>query len=152
MDLSALPLLAAQTMIAAASTDAWTVAKKSVARLFGRGDVDRENAVERRLDQTQRELESATGQARDEITGRLVTAWQVRLADLLEEQPQVAGELETLVEQLQASLPPGSVTARDQSIVAGRDLNLSGTASWLTTGPVHGDVIMGPTNPGPAQD
>ena len=129
MDLTALPLLAAQTVIAAASTDAWGAAKRSVARLFGRGDPDREQATERRLDLTAHELASATGPDRDEITGRLVAAWQVRLADLLEEQPQVAGDLETLVKQIQATLPPGSVTATDHSIAAGRDVNLSGTAT-----------------------
>ncbi|HET7013975.1 MAG TPA: hypothetical protein VFI65_08695, partial [Streptosporangiaceae bacterium] len=82
MDLTALPLLAAQTVIAAASTDAWGATKRSVTRLFGRGDADREKAVEHRLDLAHRELESATGPDRDAVTGRLVAAWQVRLADL----------------------------------------------------------------------
>lgn len=141
MDLTALPLLAAQTVIAAASTDAWGAAKQSVARLFGR---DREQATERRLDQAQRELASA-GPDREAITGRLVSAWETRLADLLEEQPGIADDLETLVKQLQATVPASAASATDHSVAAGRDVRISAPG-----GIAAGVISLGPTKPDPA--
>jgi hypothetical protein len=151
MVLVALALLAAETVVAAASTDAWGAAKRGVARLLGRGDAERERLAEQRLDQARDQLVAASGPQEGQVRADLVAVWRTRLADLLEEDPEVAGELQALVDQIQAELPAGSVSAGDYSIAAGGDVNITGSGG-VTAGIIHGNVSPpGPTQPGPAQ-
>lgn len=151
MVLVALALLAAQTVVAAASTDAWGAAKRGVARLLGRGDPERERLAEQRLDQARDQLVAAPGQHLDRVRADLVAVWRTRLADLLEEDPDVAGDLRALVDQIQAELPADSVSAGDHSIVASGDVRISGSGG-VTAGIIHGDVSPpDPTQPGLAQ-
>src|SRR5262245_51291073 len=65
------------TLVAAAATDAWQQAKAGFARLFGRGDHDREAAVARRLDALAGEVEQAPPARRAELLQRLRDEWRV---------------------------------------------------------------------------
>lgn len=154
MVLVALALLAAQTVVAAASTDAWGAAKRGVAHLLGRGDPDRERLAEQRLEQTREQLQVARpGQDLERARGSAEAVWRTRLADLLEEHPDAAGELRTLVERIQAELPADNVAASDHSVAAARDVNISATGGGVAAGVISGDVTLpGPTNPDPAQE
>lgn len=96
-DLTALAVLAGQTVVAAASTDEWGTTKQGVARLLGRGDQKREQLAERRLDQTRDQLQAAPGQELEQARADLEAVWRTRLGDLLEEHPEKAGELRVLV-------------------------------------------------------
>ena len=150
--LVALALLAAQTVGAAASTDAWGAAKRGVAHLLGRGDPDREKLAGQRLDQAQQQLQAAApGQEMEQVEAELVAVWRTRLADLLEEDPDAAAELRALVEQIQSQLPDVSVSAGDHSVAAGRDVNITASEGGVSAGVIHGNVSPpGPTRPGPA--
>src|SRR6516165_1709331 len=95
--LIAMAALAGNTVVAAATTDAWEAARRGFARLLGRGDPDRTKMAEQRLDQTRQQLEGADGEELEKAQADLAKAWQVRLADLLEENPGVEADLRALV-------------------------------------------------------
>ena len=121
-----------------------------VAHLLGRGDPERERLAGQRLDQARDQLVAAPGQQVEQVRADLVAVWRTRLADLLEEDPAVAGDLQALVDQVQAELPAGSISAGDHSIVAGGDVNITGSGG-VTAGIIHGDVPPpNPTRPGSA--
>jgi hypothetical protein len=153
MDLIALAAMAAGWVVASAATpDAWGVAKRGVARLLGRGDPERERLAEGRLDQTREELQTTDGQGREQARARLEAAWQARLADLLEEHPDAAGDLKAVVDEIRAALPADIVAATDHSIAAGRDVRITASGAGVAAGVIHGNVSPpGPTPPGPAQ-
>jgi hypothetical protein len=140
---------AGQAVVTAAATDAWAKFKAGIARLLGRGDKERVAAVERRLEDTRREL-AGTGQAElTAVQARLAAAWQTRLADLVEDDPGMAAGLRALVEQLQATSPAGFAAAAGHAVAAGRDVNIT-AAGGVAAGTIHGDVSPpGPTAPGP---
>jgi hypothetical protein len=124
-DLPALASLAGRTVVTAAATDAWEKAKRGFARLLGGGDPARIQVAERRLKETREQLACVPGPELDSTRAVLATAWQTRLADLLEDCPEVAGALRELVGQIQAGLPAGVVSASGQGAAAG---TIHGTA------------------------
>jgi hypothetical protein len=149
--LIALAALAGNTVVAAATTDAWEAARHKFAQLLGRGDPDRTKLAERRLHQTRQQLEGVSGHELEKAQTDLEKVWQVRMADLLEEDPAVEADLRALVEEVRAQLPVAVVSAADHSVAAGRDVNISTSEGGLAAGVIHGDVAPpGPTRPGPA--
>ncbi|HEV3295082.1 MAG TPA: hypothetical protein VG123_39390 [Streptosporangiaceae bacterium] len=149
--LMALAALAGNTVVAAATTDAWEAARHKFARLLGRGDPDKTKVADRRLEETHDQLTSATGADLERVRAALEAQWTTRLADLLEDDPGVEADLRALVEQIQAR-----VSAAGHSVAAGRDMNVSGGVNIADRGgvvarDVHGGISTGnPTQPGPA--
>jgi len=149
--LIALAALAGNTVVAAATTDAWEVARRKFARLLDRGDPKKEQLAEKRLEETRQQLEVVSGQELAQVQADLARAWQVRLTDLLEENPGVEAELRAVVEEIRAQLPAGAVAASDHAVAAGRDVHISASQGGVAAGVIHGDVAPpGPTWPGPA--
>ena len=149
--LIALAALAGNTVVAAATTDAWEATRRKFAQLLGRGDANKEQLADKRLEETRQQLERASGQELEKAQADLEKVWQLRLQDLLEEDPGVEAELRALVEEIRAQLPAGVVSAADHSIAAGRDVNISASDGGVAAGVIHGDVTPpGPTRPGPA--
>ena len=147
-----LAALAGNTVVTAATTDAWEAAKRGFARLLGRGDPKQEQLAERRLAQTREQLAAAQGQDLEQARAALAERWAGRLADLLEEDPGAEAGLRVLVQQIQAALPPGAVSAADHAVAAGRDVNIGATSGGIAAGVIHGNVAPpGPTRPGPDQ-
>jgi hypothetical protein len=150
--LLALASLAGQTVVAAAATDAWEAAKRGFARLLGRGDPERARLAERRLEETREQLKDLLGPELERARAQLAEAWQTRLIDLLEEHPDDADDLRTLVDQIQAKLPAGAVSAAGHGVAAGRDVNVTASSGGVAAGTIHGQVSPGnPTRPGPAK-
>jgi hypothetical protein len=85
--LIALAALAGNTVVAAATTDAWEAGRRKFARLLGRGDPKKEQLAGKRLDQTRQQLGRVSGQELEKAQADLGKVWQVRMADLLEEDP-----------------------------------------------------------------
>jgi hypothetical protein len=140
-------MLAGRTIVAAVATDAWDVCKRGFARLLGRGDPKKERLQEQRLEET-RQLLVGTGseQARD----AQAVAWKTRLEDLIADNPDAEAELRALVQEIQAQLPDGTVSAADHAVAAGRDVNISASGSGIAAGVIHGNVApANPTEPGP---
>jgi hypothetical protein len=150
--LVALAALAGNTVVTAAVTDAWEAAKSGFARLLGRGDPDKIKAAEGRLEETHDQLTQATGADLERVQAELEAQWKTRWADLLEDHPEVAADLQTLVDQVRAQ-----VSAADHSVAAGRDMNVSGGVNIAdrggvaVSGNVQGGIATGnPPTPGPA--
>ena len=146
--LIALAALAGNTVVAAATTDAWEAARRKFARLLGRGDAKKEQLADKRLEETRQQLDGVTGQRLEKAQADLAKAWQVRMADLLEEDPGAEAELRSLVEEIRAQLPATVVSAVDHAIAAGRDVTVSASGGGEAAGVLHGDVHAGPTRPG----
>ena len=149
--LVALAALAGNTVVTAAVTDAWESARKGFARLLGRGDPAKIKLAEQRLAETHDQLTQAAGKDMERVRAALEAQWGTRLTDLLEEDPGVEADLRTLVQEIQAQLPPGLVSAADHAVAAGRDVNISADRGGIAAGVIHGNVAPpGPTHPGPA--
>lgn len=149
--LIALAALAGNTVVTAATTDAWEAARRRFARLLGHGDPQKEQLADNRLEETRQQLAAVAGQELEQARVELARAWQVRMADLLEEDPGIEAELRTVVEEVRAQLPAEVVSAADHSVAAGRDVNVSASQGGVAAGVIHGDVTPpGPTRPGPA--
>jgi hypothetical protein len=149
--LMALAALAGNTVVAAATTDAWEAARRGFARLLGRGDPDRTQVAEQRLAETREQLTGAEGQDLEQARAVLAERWAVRLADLLEEDPDAEADLRALVQEIQAALPAGMVSAADHAVAAGRDVNIKASSGGVAAAVIHGNVAPpGPTDPGPA--
>jgi hypothetical protein len=150
--LVALASLAGNTVVAAATTDAWEAARRGFARLVGRGDPKRTQLVERRLAETHEQLTGVAGGALEQARATLAERWAGRLADLLEEDPDVETDLRALVEEIQARLPATVVSAAGHSVAAGRDVNISASDRGVAAGVIHGNVAPpDPTGPGPGK-
>jgi hypothetical protein len=148
--LTALAALAGNTVVTAATTDVWEAARRRFARLLGRGDPRREQLAEQRLDETREQLTGAQGQDLEQARAALAGRWAIRLADLLEEDPGAETDLRDLVQQIQLALPAGIVSAADHAVAAGRDVNIGATRGGIAAGVIHGNVMPGPTQQGPA--
>ena len=143
--------LAGNTVVTAATTDAWEAARQGFARLLGRGDPDRTKMAERRLAETREQLTCAEGQDLEQVRTALAERWTGRLADLLEEHPDTEADLRALVQQIQAALPAPMVSAADHAVATGRDVNISATNGGVAAGVIHGNVTPpDPTRMGPA--
>jgi hypothetical protein len=148
MVVESLLLLAGQTIVAAVATDAWDLCQRGFARLLGRGDPKKEQLTEQRLEETRQQL---TGAGSDQVRAAQAVAWKTRLEGLLEENPDAEAELRALVQQIQAQLPAGMVSAADHSVAAGGDVNVTASGGGIAAAVIHGDVAPpNPTRPGPA--
>lgn len=123
--LLALATLAGNTVVTAAVTDAWEEARDKFARLLGRGDADKTKLAAQRLEETHDQLTAAAGTDLEQIRAVPAERWTGRLADLLEEDPGAEADLRTVVQQIQAVLPAGTVSAADHAVAAGRDVSIS---------------------------
>ena len=103
-DTLALASLAGNTVVAAATTDAWEAAGQGFARLLGRGDPEQEQLAERRLAETREQLTEAEGADLEQARAALAERWAGRLADLLEEYPDAEADLRALIQEVQAAL------------------------------------------------
>jgi hypothetical protein len=147
--LEALAALAGNTVVAAATTDVWEAARRKFARLLGRGDPKKEQLADKRLEETRERLAGVSGQELEQARAELGRVWQVRVADLLEEDPDAEAELRALVEEIGAQLP-GAVSAADHSVAAGGDVNVRADRGGVAAAVIHGNVAPpGPTPPGP---
>jgi hypothetical protein len=99
----ALALTGATTVAAAMATDAWHTARAGTARLFHRGGQARKKAIEDQLEAGA--MLVARAPDADRARCGLVPLWQLELEQLLRDYPGAAGELQALVDQVQAALP-----------------------------------------------
>ena len=92
-------------LLAAAATDAWQTARDGVVRLFGCGGRRRRDLAAKWLDEDAAAVARTDPTERDQVRQQLIPAWQIRLADLLREYPDVEGELRTWANRVQERLP-----------------------------------------------
>ena len=149
--LIALAQWAGQTVAAAAVTDVWEAARHKIARLLGRSDPRKTEAVERWLDETHQQLTAAQGMELEPARTAAARRWEGRFADLLDEDPGVEADLRALLQEIAAQLPAG-VSAADHAVAAGRDVNITASGGGTAAGVIHGNVASpDPTSRGPAK-
>lgn len=147
--LVALASLAGNTVIVAATTDAWEAARHRIADLLGRGDDSRSAAAERWLAETRRQLTEPAGTDLAPIRVAQAKRWTDRFADLLDVDPRIETELRAWVAGVQAALPSHPVFAADHSVAG--TVTISAQSGGIAAGVIHGDVNPpGPPVPGPA--
>ena len=136
----ALATTGAAALVSAVATDAWTVARSGIARLFGRGSADRDKAAEAWMDRTAVALTQAGTSEREEVFRTQVAVWAARLSDLLEEYPELRQDVERLTGEVRAQLPAAR-QQRVQAIATGAVTQISGGgANVANTGVVMGDI------------
>lgn len=138
MDIGSLVALAGSTLAAAAVTDAWETTRHMFVRLFRRGQPD--STTERQLDATRDQVSAASPSDVEHVKAAVAAEWAVRLKDLLADHPSAEAELRALVEEVQALLPAGVVSATDHSLAAGRDFNIDASGRGVAAGVIHGNV------------
>jgi hypothetical protein len=146
--LVALASLAGNTVVAAATTDAWEAARRGFVRLLGRGDPDQVKVAERRLTETREQLTGAAAAELEPTRSALEAQWVTRMSDLLEEDPGLEADMRALVDEIRAALPGGVLSAADHSVAAGRDVNITASGGGIAAGVIHGNVAP-PDPPGP---
>ncbi|WP_324795306.1 hypothetical protein SJX93_20095 [Streptomyces cyaneofuscatus] len=127
-DLAALAQSAGVTLVGLMATDAWERTRDGVVALWQRARPERADAVATELGNTREDLASdATAE------GELAAEWQGRIRRLLIDRPEVAVELQRLLDELTPDTGPSAVpvsqsaTASGHSRVyqAGRDLHIT---------------------------
>lgn len=142
---------AAKTVVAAAATDAWSWSKKAFVRLMGRGEAGRAELYEGRLEATSQELASASAGELEQVQQQLEAAWQTRVLDVLEEEPDLAPELRGILEQVQREVPGGSVAASGRGVAIGHDAIIRASENAVAAVSIKGNVsTANPTEPGSA--
>ncbi|MFB7374095.1 hypothetical protein ACFC0D_30065 [Streptomyces sp. NPDC056222] len=130
--LVALAAAGGTAVVQAAGTDAWNGLQRAVARWFGRGDTQREQAERDRLDQTAAALQATDPAELQQARIRQQASWQTRIEAMLEsldeaDRSQAADQLRALLTDHtrqggvtggQAAAHNVSVHAQDNSIAA----------------------------------
>ncbi|MFD0042195.1 hypothetical protein ACFVIZ_31665 [Streptomyces anulatus] len=119
---------ASVTLVGLMATDAWERTRDGVVALWQRARPERADAVAAELSNTREDLAADAGSE-----GELAAEWQGRIRRLLIDRPQVAEELQRLLDELSpsATAPPATVsqraTATGHSRVyqAGRDQHIT---------------------------
>ncbi|MEU8756293.1 hypothetical protein [Streptomyces chartreusis] len=133
--LTTLAAAGSAALVNAASTDVWQAARERFARLLGRGDPDRTEAATRRLDDLRRVVQEP-GNERELAEAR--RAWRLRLQDLLEENPDAAGELRSAIAELPPPRPVSAAVIRQDNRAYDH-----GTVNAVG----NGDLTVHPTRP-----
>jgi hypothetical protein len=141
--LTALAAAGGTAVVQAAGTDTWTGFRAGVAKIFGRGNAQRQHVELERLDYTAAILEEAAETELDHVRLRQEGAWQGRFETLLEdldtpERQRAVDELQALLAEYTASA--SSASAGPSGLAAGGDINIRGGKGGITAGNIHGGV------------
>ncbi|WP_433546534.1 hypothetical protein ACQPZG_16615 [Streptomyces sp. CA-294286] len=138
----------------AAGTQAWTGLRQALARWFGRGNEQREQAELERLDQTASALEASDADATARVRIYQQAIWQARIEAALEsldetERNQAADELGSLLSQ---HAPTSEVSADQGGFAVGGNADIHAEGGSIAAGVIHGGAQIGhPPVPDPSQ-
>jgi hypothetical protein len=115
----------------AAGTAAWDSARAGLARLFGRGGQARQDLALRWADDAANDIAQAPSGSAEQVRARYAATWQQRLADLIEEFPDLREQVGDWSERTRGQLPASAqqwatnVIANDYShVYIGRDMTV----------------------------
>ncbi|WP_405526339.1 hypothetical protein OG592_02415 [Streptomyces avidinii] len=144
-------------VVQAAGKDAWEGFRQQLARWFGRGNPEREQAELERLEQSAQALEAAEGTGTEQVRIRQEAIWQARIEGLLEnlddaERARAADALRLLLAQ---TVPGGSqVSAGAGGAAAGGNITAAADRGSIAATVIHGGARIGtcpPQEPDPDQ-
>jgi hypothetical protein len=151
--LIALAATGGTALVTAAGTDAWRGLQQAVARWFGRGDTQREQAELERLDQTAAAMQATDPAEAEQARNRQEAVWQTRIETLLEnldgtERERAAEQLRSLLAQ---HAPQGGVVAGAGGLAA-NTVDIHAEQGSIAAGVIHGGAQIGtPPMPAPPQ-
>jgi hypothetical protein len=133
-ELAALASTAGTTVVTLLATEGWERARDGIAALWRRVRPDRAETVAAELEAGREDLLAARSAGDDDAEGELRAEWQGRVRRLLREQPGVAEELRSLLDELApdagTSAPAvtqhATASGRARVYQAGRDQHISG--------------------------
>ncbi|GGW65649.1 hypothetical protein [Streptomyces xantholiticus] len=102
MDPVTLAAAAGSALVAAMATDTWTQARAAMVTMWRRARPDRAAVVEEDLDELHREALGASQRGDGPTQDALAADWQQQLARLLRQNPELAGELERVLNDVLA--------------------------------------------------
>lgn len=100
MDLATLAAAAGTALVAAMTTSAWQQASSAIARLFGRVHPETAQALTENMEKTRTEALAAHSVDDAEAVSALAADWGQRLGELMEGDPDVAPELESILRKI----------------------------------------------------
>jgi hypothetical protein len=148
--LMALASAGGMAVVQAASTEAWEGFRARVARLFGRGDAQREQVAEEQLDQAEAALTAVSADGLQRVRAEVAKIWRGRFEALLEgldgdALAAASGELREVVRN------HGIVSADAGGLAVGGDISVHASGGSVAAGVIHGGVQLGnPPVPGPS--
>src|SRR5712691_9624573 len=90
-------------LVGAMANSAWQTASKGIVKLFARADPGRQAAIQTQLDGNLALIQRAPD--KNQARAALVGLWQMELARLLEDHPEVESDLRALIELIRGELP-----------------------------------------------
>ncbi|MGW3151271.1 MULTISPECIES: hypothetical protein [Streptomyces] len=141
-------------VVQAAGTEAWAGLRQAMARWFGRGDGQRQQAELERLDQTATALQTPDAAEAERARLRQEAAWQARIEALLEgldapERDRAAEELRSLLTQHASG---GGVSAGPGGLAVGGNADIRAEGGSIAAGVIQGGAHIGhPPQPDPSQ-
>ncbi|MFD4231363.1 hypothetical protein [Streptomyces sp. NPDC058545] len=132
-------LAAGTTLVSAMATDGWQQARDAVAAWWQRIRPARADSIGSELDALRTQIVAARDNVDENTERALAGIWQLRLQQLLQDEPALAAELQQLFDHLAPTLSPDEqaqmkavvmkAEARDSARVymAGRDQHITGT-------------------------
>ncbi|RFC77350.1 hypothetical protein [Streptomyces sp. AcE210] len=132
-------LAAGTTLVSAMATDGWQQARDAVAAWWQRIRPVRADSIGSELDALRTQIVAARDNVDENTERALAGIWQLRLQQLLQDEPALAAELQQLIDHLASTLPPDEqaqmravvmkAEARDSARVylAGRDQHITGS-------------------------
>ncbi len=100
--LAALASSGATALVTAMVTEGWESVRMRVGHFLGRGQQEHVAAMLRELDESRESLAGRSGAELEVALSELASAWQMRLADLLDRDRDAQSELRSLVTELAA--------------------------------------------------
>ncbi|MGP3967907.1 hypothetical protein [Streptomyces sp. 6N223] len=128
--LAALAATGGTTLVAAATTDAWSTARAEFVRLLSRGDRRDGDSVSDELDTLADSVREGPESASE--LESLRADWTVRLCEFLEEYPEAATDLDGVVHRLAGLSPSPQEGGTQTNIAYGR-----GTQNITQHGSIH---------------
>jgi hypothetical protein len=116
---AALAAAGGTALVNAMVADGWQGVRTRFARLLGRGNHKDTETAAMRLEKSREMLTGLSGTDLEKAQAQQAVTWQTRLGDLLEDHPEVEGELRSLVAEVQAQVVGSAGSVRQQ--VAGFD-------------------------------
>ncbi|MET9093529.1 hypothetical protein ACWEQJ_17170 [Streptomyces cyaneofuscatus] len=116
-ELTALAASGATTFVGLMATEAWSQVRGRLARFLARGE-DSE-AIDAELEESREELVAARRSGDEESAEDIAAAWRVRLRRALRDNPEAAGELRDLLDELAPHQAPGPTVTVNNSTNGG---------------------------------
>ncbi|MFH9610679.1 hypothetical protein [Streptomyces sp. NPDC017448] len=116
-ELTALAASGATTFVGLMATEAWTQVRGRLARFLGRGE-DGE-VVDAELEESREELLAAHRDGDEEAAADVAAEWRIRLRRTLRDDPEAAGELRAILDDLAPRRPDGPAVAINHNTIHG---------------------------------